>query len=413
MIGLVVIVFALIVAAAVGLAAFRAVKRNQARMAAGPIQNGYTQFLAQMEQLGERAPSRKLGGQRWNLEWGERRFTSQYVPNSEGPSFYSLSTELEPVELPPDQGPFRQPDRGTVLDQLPQIVLRVENKRDRLGKRMRLNREVQTGDARFDKLVYVESDADQAVIDAILTKPEVRQIVINLLELGCTRVALNYLNNPVEIAWTDGLESNPLAKVEVTELLEYLTSLVNELPPFASVKPVRGLARGGWLLLTNLLVFIAMIPLVAIAATLFDTFGFDVWGHGILLALVTGLIMTAATFIRVRGRSHALRTLFWGSLMVVIGYPLFFTYGLTLINGNFSGPDQERTTEVVRKGHSSSEGSTTYYVRVAPWPPHTRPIKLKLDQSDWDQLAEGLPVIVRYREGCLGYEWFVGVSPPR
>src|SRR4051812_49357906 len=44
---------------------------------------------------------------------------------------------------------------------LPPVYFRKENGRDRAGKLLRLNRELQTGDDEFDRAIYIESDAPE------------------------------------------------------------------------------------------------------------------------------------------------------------------------------------------------------------------------------------------------------------
>ena len=70
------------------------------------------------------------------------------------------------------------------------VVVRRETSIDRLGKKLRINREVQTGDAAFDAAAYVESDAPDADVERVLGSAEVRRRAYALLEQGFSKVVL-------------------------------------------------------------------------------------------------------------------------------------------------------------------------------------------------------------------------------
>jgi hypothetical protein len=74
-----------------------------------------------------------------------------------------------------------------VLGRWPEIVLRSENDDDREGKTQGLTRELQTGDAVFDELVFIESDEPHESIRRILVVPARRAAVLALLRFGALR----------------------------------------------------------------------------------------------------------------------------------------------------------------------------------------------------------------------------------
>ncbi len=73
----------------------------------------------------------------------------------------------------------------------PLFVLRRETRLDRLGKRLGLCREIQTGDPVFDARVYVEADAIGGDVRAVLGDPAFRRAVLDLLDAGTHRVELD------------------------------------------------------------------------------------------------------------------------------------------------------------------------------------------------------------------------------
>ena len=64
------------------------------------------------------------------------------------------------------------------------ITLRLERELDRLGKRLGINREVQTGHDAFDRAIYIESSASDDTILRALSGTAVRAAVLSLLESG-------------------------------------------------------------------------------------------------------------------------------------------------------------------------------------------------------------------------------------
>lgn len=71
------------------------------------------------------------------------------------------------------------------------IAMHLETWRDRLGKLLRINREVQTGDDAFDHRVYLESDATDQDIRAVLADGRTRAGILHLLDLGFSLVRIN------------------------------------------------------------------------------------------------------------------------------------------------------------------------------------------------------------------------------
>src|SRR5690242_9374661 len=57
---------------------------------------------------------------------------------------------------------------------LPEVVLRREDDDDRSAKARGINVEAQTGDARFDVRVYIETDIPERAVQHLLAAPEAR-----------------------------------------------------------------------------------------------------------------------------------------------------------------------------------------------------------------------------------------------
>ena len=71
------------------------------------------------------------------------------------------------------------------------VTLRPELPSDREGKELGINREVQTGDERFDDAVYIDSNASDAETQRVLAKPVVRNAITELLGDGCQTIEIH------------------------------------------------------------------------------------------------------------------------------------------------------------------------------------------------------------------------------
>ncbi len=367
-----------------------------------------TQFHQRMDELGQRNVRKgksKYGAQSWTLEWKERLFAGHFVPGGEGPSSCKLTTELEATGTHDGGSPFRSPHHGPVLDTLPHVVFRKESKRDRFGKRLGLNREVQTGDERFDSLVYVESNASDEDVTAIVSIPEVRESILDLLELGCSFVGLNHQRHSIILHWFDTKKGNPMSSSGLEHLLDDVHALAGRLPPFSRLGRPRKLPRGAGILIANALLFALMIPIVLIGRQ-YPPIGDGPGPIGTLVAAVAFVAVIIPTWLRVRGRATGLRFLFWNGLVMLVGYPLLAIFALYIVNGAFTESMREQTSTVVRKWSTTSDNSTSYYIRVEPWPPHEESPRLRIPRPVWRGLDRGNEVTLRVGGGALGYEWF-------
>ena len=87
-----------------------------------------------------------------------------------------IHTEREGRKMPMWATPGRYPKVGFqwVTEPLPVAVFRRERTRDRVGRRLALNREIQTGDQAFDDLVYIETDEQPDTIKELVASPQAR-----------------------------------------------------------------------------------------------------------------------------------------------------------------------------------------------------------------------------------------------
>ena len=129
-----------------------------------------------------------------------RSFTATYTGRTKySPPYLRLTTSVD--EASEGAGGAYREDARPRVEVRPAVVLRAENSLDRLGKRIGVNREIQTGDQDFDARVYVESDAPDQDLQRTLADDRVRRAVRALLDGGAVRVELD----PTGLTATQGM----------------------------------------------------------------------------------------------------------------------------------------------------------------------------------------------------------------
>lgn len=181
------------------------------------------------------------------------------------------------------------------------IVLREEGSADVLGKSMGINREVQLGDASFDEAFYIESDAPEADVRAVLTE---RTLPLARALLAKGPLVL-YEGNTVARTFIDPTDEREVTPAAIEARCHALRALVDALPydqAVAVAKPRRAhwapvalavvaMAIVGWNLLPDAAKVARIEPSLV---------GFAL---GALVALVVSAIAARA----VRGRADSLR----------------------------------------------------------------------------------------------------------
>jgi hypothetical protein len=371
-------------------------------------------FVHQMNRLGTlednaNAPRNKRVNQ-WRIGRGERSYLGWATTPGRGnnPGHYWLSGEIRAVAGGKLSAPFRAPADRAVQARLPRMRLRPETKRDAFGKKLRLNREVQTGDAAFDAAVYIESDNASEEVEAVLSSPKLRQAVLALFALGCSDVGLNYERRPISVAWRTLRTHNAFGGDSIERALELMGVMQDELPGFASVATDTSWARGTALMIAA--VFGAGLgflpasvgahwyqPVVSTAGLLFP-----------LLAAIT-LLCVVACWLYLRGSSAALRAFAWSAGLGLIAIPLNVGGAIVIANGALDSERHEQRVTIIKRWISKSDDSKSYHIRVSPWPPHEKPVKITIDSSDYQRLSNPQATL-RFGAGAFGIEWYDGVT---
>ena len=341
----------------------------------------------------------------YEMEREGRRFEIQMQRPGKSAPLLCLRTPAGPVHLPPrpeaSETTAAGPYRADAWPQIPcpqPFELRPETGTDRFGKRLRLNREFQVGDPTFDERVYVECDAPDHILRALLTGPFC-SIVLQILSPGERVIRLDHLGN-LEIRVRFTKSDLNLTLDETRELLRELGAMASGMPALRGVWRDRSVVS--WLPLLAIAWGVLSLPVVMVVQAL--------WGAArdapVVQALWLGGALWAlslpASYRLLRGRSTSLRELILGSIFNLWGLPLLVLILSQAINGAWlQAPAQSSLLVVEKTWLVRGKSSRTFHARLAG---PKGALEVTTSETIYLQAGPGSQVSVRYREGRLGWE---------
>jgi hypothetical protein len=269
----------------------------------------------------------------------------------------------------------------------PKITLTRETMLDRDEKRQGLLREVQLGDEKFDSLVFVESSADDAVVEQALSRGAARLAARRVISAGATDVVLEGASVDVRLPLRDG--------VELETLLEAVDGAL-ELSRAGSGGAPTARAWAG----TELKAFSIALLVAAAAAFWFAT---SAWGTSPLLPLLGIVLGGGVGFIVGKQLEARIDSSTTNGTVVLLALALdgglFGGAALALING--------QGTEVVAR----LEGVVLDDSRPISGKSGEQPVQVRWSDGEvsWERPAhrvrKGDRVSRVVRKGLLGVEW--------
>ncbi len=289
---------------------------------------------------------------------------------------------------------------------LPRIYARRETGLDRLGKRLGLNRETQTGDAGFDARVYLETDDPEALVQRALGSAEARAAVEALLAMQ-PYVRLGPDAAAVRVGGTLGVMP---PREEVERALEALSALVTAVPAIDPRDLPAPSRRPGDVMAT-----------VAFAAFVVTLFGLYVLPIGYVdyrspllpadqdkAASVMGLVwllLIPATWLRVRGHSRSFRNFL---TVVLCSVPALLVLGpevLFLANAAFDGSDAVAREAMIVRRHRGGGKVEHRYLDVRWWDEPHRVVEMQVSAATFRGLNTGDLMTLQTHAGAFGWPW--------
>jgi len=282
---------------------------------------------------------------------------------------------------------------------LPHIRIHRERGLDRFGKKIHLNREVQTGDAEFDAAGYIDSrDRDDDVL-SVLSHADTRAAVRELLSLG---YAVEFSMRGIETYQTVH-DLRPTDTETSAHAAALLARLARHMPSFhaSQLVPQRDWT-GRQVRVRGMATAFAAVFLVCGAAAM-NARGTTIEPGAQLIAFGIGaavyFLLMIALAKRLRGRSDALGNFIPAALFGAVVVPLGIGVLVLSLNERLdhSPPHAVDTTvtSIAPKGNSIS---------VESWR-GTRPDSVPVDWALKRTLKPGAHVRQQSHPGAFGWEW--------
>ena len=313
---------------------------------------------------------------------------------------------------------YRSPPERRPIAGRPHLRLRCETWIDRIARGLHLNRELQTGDTEFDREVYVDSDAPDEDVHAILGDKRVRDAARLALACGFSEVEIGGKRNHLA-AWARSPRSEHLVPETISAVSDALAAAAPCLPRFISAR-IRRTPRAKQAELIVVLVGMATVFLLVIA---FYTFRLPaaiggspideaVYHAGWIGGAVAALLFSAIAAWLVRGTSHSLGTALFCGGFLLVGIPINARTFVVLSNSllDRSTPTVHRV-RVLEHKYWKGRGSGQNAVRVESWRPHERYLDLVLPTSAPYRFYNDNDVSIATRPGAFGWEYIVSVEP--
>ncbi len=341
------------------------------------------------------------------LEMDEQPFTLRLSDARGSANGLELETPVEAKDAPPSLRPGARP----AIEGRPWVLLRRENWADRLGKRLRINREVQTGDAAFDDAVYLESDASDADVARVLGAPEVRRRILQLFAQGCQQVSIND-GGPRLAVTRDPQASLDASAVRAT--CQDCSIIAAGLPSFrgAASRPPRWVSGPVAMVASAVAAFGGFVAASSAYEDYYPLGSEAIWA-GVMVGLGAWLVTMPLVGALVRGRSGSFRVFAACFFLLLIALPLAGV-GLAIgLNGKLDdAAATEQRARVTSRSSKKLKSGTSYYVQVEGWQDAHAPVIVPVSSEVYASVREGEDVVVRIGRGRFGWEWLQGIRRP-
>jgi hypothetical protein len=324
------------------------------------------------------------------------------------------------------------------------FVLRREEPDDRLAKRLGYSEELQTDDVQFDRLFYVEAEAEaEGDLAARLGVPEARQAVRDLFLLkGCQKIwgeagwlsarwepfdpadasnaflLVDALPRLASLAGTalPGPSSAPAPAPAVPRLVRAPAATVTSVRASQPVRqpPHRGgvlasLGRHAVRVGVGVVGLFGLVGLVLGRLRWFPLLGADVvdLAFGTLeISLPLFLVFIVVAVRALKGRATSHRELIWAVTTGLIAFPAATATATLLLNQWLDpGPASEHVVVVTSRYSTRDRFGTQYYVSFESWRDPRRTISLRVGEGSHDRaVPRTARLTVVTSPGFLGYE---------
>jgi len=351
-----------------------------------------------LQEVGEELGAREVDGAIEAEIDGQEFFLSMTYARNNATGLL-LETPARPPGGPMSLGPGGRPKSG----RRPRVLLRRESWVDRLGKFLRINHEVQTGDRSFDDQVYLESDAQEPDVARLLGNAEAREGMLRLLDRGAFSVVVNEAGDKLSVVLDP---RRALNAVEVRAACADMRQIAEALPSLRVAPGALWLTGPVTAVVSAVLTFAGVLSVMWMRERYCPLTDEMTW-----LAAAAGLFSSVIVlpFVAwlVRGRPESFRLFTASGLLLLIALPLLSIGIATGLNGAMDqAAPIERTAHIQAKWTKTWKGGTTYYVEIQGV---RGPLVVPVTSDIYAAVREGEDVVVAVGRGRFGWEWLRGI----
>ena len=289
---------------------------------------------------------------------------------------------------------------------LPPMLLRSENRTDRLGKLLGLNREFHTGDPEFDTSVYIETGLPDEAVDRTLAGAPFRLAVQLILNAGAKRLEASAEGLSLR------LQGKPLRELDEPRCVEFMDGLalaLTGLPRFepGTLPPERKAPGIPAIVAASILILLGSVGL-AIAATNYEPLDAAPFGAGLMAGLVVLVVLIPFLGRHLRGYSNSFRRFLIVSGLLLVGLSLS-GMGLAVgLNGALdASPPAIHSVSVLRGYTTRGKNTTFYHLELQSWRSGEPYIHLKVSSALYHSRPAGTQVVLCTQAGFFDWEWLV------
>jgi hypothetical protein len=310
----------------------------------------------------------------------------------------------------PDQG---RPAAHPRVNGRPRLGLWFEGASERLGKRLTLNLEANTGDEAFDRRVYIHSHAPIPVVTQVLAAPEARAAVLGILDADWEKLVIDAPHAMIGARKRVRVGGEAAFCDDLNRVASHLARLAKALPGFEGDKIWR----------TRIVDVAAPIAGFAtlVCGAILTVWGahdypiedssaaFTAAGWGLALWPVLALLV----FMVARKGAEGLGTWAACTLPMLVGLPLLAAGSMLVANGRYDrGEEMVQTVEIVHKESHRGSKSTRYYLYTKDYrdPPRQDRLEMQVEREPFEAAQVGGTLHLVFKPGRLGHRWLASLE---
>lgn len=311
-----------------------------------------------------------------------------YAGSKNRPSYFRIWLEC------PAEGSFRLGREGWLVG---------------LFKWLGISMEIQTGDSRFDREFYIQTDMVNFT-RRFLASPDTREAIRRIHASGYPEFSLD--GEIIEARRSPFTPLKGTADLETDTVVRELKWLAGQVPEESREPRLAGMPA--WKLRRNVVYVLTGFGAAAgLGLTLLGLHRYtplramDVFTFSLGYVVPAFLVFTVISVHLLKGRSSSYKDVLSNLLFSLIGFPLTGFGGTMVLNGALDETDVVyHDARVTGKHYTTSRNTRSYYLEITSWNGNAGGEQVRVSHGVYHRAKVGRSVLtVGTRAGRLGFEW--------